>query len=90
MEQFALMSTALYQTARQLFAQNNISPLEAMLVMEHVTGRFRGECMESVIAGSIPQPEPATETVKTGTAEELMEDFNNTGFHPEEPQTEGE
>ena len=84
-EKLIAIESIIFQFAQGQFAANNISPLEARLIMEAVDGKFQKIGLESVLMGMIqiagPNDGVAVENEKhTGTAEELMDAFKKTGF----------
>ena len=87
-EKLIAIESIIFQFVQGQFAANGIQPLEARLIMEAVDGKFQKIGLESVLMGMIqiagPNEGMAMEREKhTGTAEELKEAFNKTGFAPD-------
>ena len=82
-EKLSILKIILTNYAISQCQVNNIEPLEAVVVLEGVAGEFRRMALENALSGAIIQPEDPEKKTKNGTAEELIKDFKNTGFHPE-------
>jgi hypothetical protein len=59
--------------AEEQFTANKISPVEAAIIMEAVSGKVQRHCLESVIMGMV-----VTGEKRTGTVEDLKEDMGCT------------
>lgn len=87
-EKLIALESIIFQFAQGQFAANNVSPLEARLIMEAVDGKFQKIGLESVLMGMIqiagPNESMTVETGNhTGTADELKDAFKKTGFVPD-------
>jgi len=87
-EKLIALESIIFQFAQGQFAANNVSPLEARLIMEAVDGKFQKIGLESVLMGMIqiagPNEGMAVETEKhTGTADDLKDAFKKTGLVPD-------
>lgn len=86
-EKLIALESIIFQFAQGQFAANDISPLEARLIMEAVDGKFQKIALESVLMGMIhiagPTEGVAAEAEKhTGKVDELKDAFKKTGFVP--------
>ena len=84
-EKLIAIESIIFQFAQGQFAANNISPLEARLIMEAVDGKFQKIGLESVLMGMIqiagPTEGVAAETERhTGTADELKDAFDKASL----------
>lgn len=87
-EKLIALESIIFQFAQGQFAANNVSPLEARLIMEAVDGKFQKIGLESVLMGMIqiagPNEGVAVEAEKhTGKIDELKDAFKKTGFAPD-------
>ena len=70
-EKLIAIESIISQFAQNQFAANNVSALEARLIMEAVTGRFQQAGLESVIMGmvSVDQEPKMPAEERTGQAQ---------------------
>lgn len=92
-EKLIAIESIIFNFAQEQFSANNVSPLEARLIMEAVDGKFQKIGLESFIMGMISIGEPggasneATEErdkKQTGTLEDLKDAIKKTGFIPDD------
>lgn len=88
-EKLIAVESIIFQFAQSQFAANNISPLEARLIMEAVDGKFQKISLETVLMGMVQmvdpnEQQPPRDEAHTGTVEDLKEAFSKTGFVPDE------
>lgn len=85
-EKFTALENLIYQYACTQFELNNIPPTQALVVMKCVNSRFQEIALNTDLMNriSIQQAETLNKDEKhTGTAEDLIKAFNETGFHPD-------
>lgn len=85
-EKFTVLENIIYQYACTQFELNQIAPSEARIVMKCVYSRFQELCLNNDLMNRVSIQQagaPSKEVKKTGTPEELMEDFKKTGFTPD-------
>ena len=92
-EKLIAIESIIFNFAQEQFSANNVSPLEARLIMEAVDGKFQKIGLESFLMGMISIGEPdgasneATEgrdKKQTGTLEDLKDAIKKTGFIPDD------
>ena len=69
----------IYQEARGKFAANGIDVTQAKTIMKAVYSRFLEDYVEFNTLSRLQTNKPEEQT-KTGTVDELMEDFRKTGL----------
>lgn len=84
-DKMTALEQVIYLSAKSQFAVNQVSPAEARLIMKAVSERFSEACLEQFVMERVsmkPQEssEPQKTETRTGSAEELMQDFRKTGF----------
>lgn len=88
-EKLTALESIIFNFAQSQFSANNVSPLEARLIMEAVDGKFQKIGLESVLMGMVHIGEPDEKADKavsgrnekhTGTPEDLVDAFKKTGF----------
>ena len=85
-EKFTALENIIYHYACTQFELNQIPPSEARIVMKCVYSRFQELYLNNDLMNRISVQQagaPSKEVKRTGTPEELMEDFKKTGFHPD-------
>lgn len=72
-EKLIAIESIIFQFAQNQFAANDVSPLEARLIMEAVDGKFQKIGLEAVIMGmvSVDQEPKIPAEEHTGTVEDL-------------------
>ena len=92
-EKLIAIESIIFNFAQEQFSANNVSPLEARLIMEAVDGKFQKIGLESFLMGMISIGEPggaSNEAVagrgkkQTGTLEDLKDAIKKTGFTPDD------
>ena len=92
-EKLIAIESIIFNFAQGQFSANNVSPLEARLIMEAVDGKFQKIGLESFLMGMISIGEPdgaSNEAVagrgkkQTGTLEDLKDAIKKTGFIPDD------
>ena len=94
-EKLIALESIIFNFAQSQFSANNVSPLEARLIMEAVDGKFQKIGLESVLMGMVHIGEP--DEIRTadkavsgrnekhiGTPEDLVDAFKKTGFTPDD------
>lgn len=84
-EKFTVLENIIYQYACTQFDLNQIPATQARVIMQCVYSRFQELCLNNVLMSrvSIQQTEAMNNgEERTGTPEELIKDFEATGFHP--------
>lgn len=92
-EKLIAIESIIFNFAQEQFSANNVSPLEARLIMEAVDGKFQKIGLESFLMGmiSIGEPDGASNEgaegrgkKQTGTLEDLKDAIKKTGFIPDD------
>lgn len=84
-EKMTVLENLIYQYACTQFELNQIPPSEARIVMKCVYSRFQELSLNNDLMSRVSIQQagaPSKEVKRTGTPEELMEDFKKTGFYP--------
>lgn len=89
-EQLTALENHIYVFAKTQFEINNIPPTIGRIIMEGVYGKFQEQAIAQMIANqvSVEGGEEAQSEEKTGSVIDLMKDFYNTGFHPDNEEGE--
>lgn len=86
-EKFTALENLIYQYACTQFELNKIPPTQALVIMKCVNSRFQEIALNTDLMNRISIQQTDANLNKgekrTGTAEELMEDFKKTGFTPD-------
>ena len=89
-EQLTALENHIYMFATTQFEINNIPPTMGRLIMESVYSKFQDQAIAQMIANqvSVEGGEKAQTEKKMGSVIDLMKDFYNTGFHPDNEEGE--
>ena len=90
-EQLTALGNHIYLFAKSQFEINNIPPTLGRLIMESVYSKFQEQAIAQMISNqiSVEGGEPAETEKKTGSILDMMKDFYNSGFTPDNAE-EGE
>lgn len=81
-EKLLAIETVIRKFAETQFVMNHVSSVEAMLITKSIFSDMSSRCFSESIEKRIRFNEPLETEVKKGTAEDLMKDFQQTGFEP--------
>lgn len=76
-EKLLALETLIYRFAAEQFAMNQITSVEAMLVMKSISADFNDACFKESLYKRIHFGEPPATETKTGIMEELKREFGN-------------
>lgn len=92
-EKLIAIENIICEFARNQFAANNISPMEAEIIMKAVHFEIQGVCLESFVMNRVQMVPPegteqqdlqkAKEEAHTGTVDDLKDAMKKTGFRPD-------
>lgn len=93
-EKLEALECIIYEFAKGQFANNDVSPMEAHIIMKNVLSEFQGICLETFILDRVQMAPPdqtqqnpaqtskAVRETHTGTVDDLKEAMSKTGFKP--------
>ena len=89
-EQLTALENHIYVFAKTQFEINSIPPTTGRLIMESVYSKFQDQAIAQMIANqvSVEGGEEMQTEKKTGSVLDMMKDFYNTGFHPDNEEGE--
>lgn len=82
-EKLLAMEALINQFVETQFAANGVNATEAVLIMKSVYAHFSDAFLRYSMCNRIKFNDPDAPEVRTGTKEELMEDFQKMGFSAE-------
>lgn len=82
-EKLVALETLIRRFAETQFATNNVHPVLAMLIMKAVCMKFMDVYISDSLYSRINFDKDEKPQTKTGTIDDLMESFNNTGIKPD-------
>lgn len=84
-EKLIVLENLIYNFATTQFALNEATPTQAKIVLEGVYSKFQEQCLNHILMSRVTLQqagEAAKGVERTGTVEDLMEDFSKAGFTP--------
>lgn len=87
-EKLIAVESIIYEFAKGQIAANNISPVEAQMIMKNVLAEFQNVCLECFVLDRVqmapPEQDKKPKKVQhTGTFDDLIESMSETGFKPD-------
>lgn len=89
-EQLTALENHIYMFAKTQFELNGIPPTVGRMIMEGVYCKFQDQAIAQIIANqvSVEGGEKSEAVEKTGSILDMMKDFYNSGFHPDNEEGE--
>lgn len=87
-EKLIAVESIIYEFAKGQITANNISPIEAQMIMKNVLAEFQNVCLECFVLDRVQmappeQAEKPKDVKHTGTVGDLKEAMGDTGFKPD-------